>query len=620
MAFSVSYTYLIIDKYSKKLDAIDRKTRQFTQRVVEATAAVKNLNPGLARMHRKLIATSRDFTLASQTANNFKNQTARVGGEAARFSREMNRTAEKIDKVGRKSVRTLTRLQKLKGGFRQLTAASSGIQGLFTGAALGAAAVLPVKQALTFSAVMTDVKKVVTFKKPEQFIKLKKDIMDLAEQMGRVPVEIGKVAVAGGKLGVPIEKMGEFMAIVTRTAVAFDVLEGTAGEQLASIKNKLKLTLPGVTNLMDAVNFLADNTAASGARMIQIIARVSGIMNAIKMPDKFVAAWAAFADQIEVTPQLAASGLKMMINRMKLMPGMMKKIIKDPNDAIITFLKRFEKLDPAKRAIALLKTFGPEAGRFAEAAVSNLVLLDSTMNKVSADTSFMGSMMRELAKKLESPRVKLLQISSAFSNLAIVIGDSVLPVIQIISPHITKMATAVRKFVEAHPKLTAFGVAAMFTFAAISTLVVGIGILAASITAIVGSAAAVGVIFGAIGGIVTAIGSAIVATAVAMGAPFLAAATAIIGVSEAIKQLRANWDTLFAPGFLKDLVGFVDAGVLNLLDKFKGSSVADRDTARAGTLNGRIDVTASGGATVRNAEMITSMPGDLGFNMGGVSP
>ncbi len=73
---------------------------------------------------------------------------------------------------------------------------------------------------------------------------------------------------------------------------------------------------------MDAINFLADNTATSGKRAVEVVARTVGTMKAIKMPPELVAGWAAFADQVEVTPELAASGLNMMIRRMTKIPSL----------------------------------------------------------------------------------------------------------------------------------------------------------------------------------------------------------------------------------------------------------------------------------------------------------
>lgn len=56
----------------------------------------------------------------------------------------------------------------------------------------------------------------------------------------------------------------------------------------------------------------------------------------------------------------------------------------------------------------------------------------------------------------------------------------------------------------------------------------------------------------------------------------------------------------------------------SLLFGDKGGVAAGGAAANQNTLNGNINVTASGGAQVQSAEMATDSPGNLGFNMGGI--
>jgi TP901 family phage tail tape measure protein len=121
--------------------------------------------------------------------------------------------------------------------------------------------------------------------------------------------------------------------------------------------------------------------------------------------------------------------------------------------------------------------------------------------------------------------------------------------------------------------------------------------------------------------------------------------TLLKSLSPLIKLFKALWDMIAGPAATKalelfeklaDIVGVVLvkafdslASVMDivlsplegLIDKFglgEGPGVAAQGAnAMQGNINGSIDVTASGGAKVNNAKMTTDLPGNLGMNMAG---
>lgn len=633
-----------------------------------------------------------------------------------------------------------TKAQKATSKFaNKMTSAQTALSGV----GIGFATVFPIKQAMKFESVMADIKKVVDFKTPEQFEQLKSQIMGASEAMGRMPVDIAQIAVSGGKLGILPENMGQFINTVSKSAIAFDSLEGVMGDQIASIANKLNVPINKMGEMMDAVNFLADNTAASGKRMVEIIARTSGVMSTIKMPKEFIAGWAAFADQVEVTPQLAASGLRMMINRMKGMKGGMKKILADPTKAIKDYLVALRKVEPVKRAKQLKKMFGDEAGRFAEKAVNRLELLDKTMLLVANKTNFMGSMQKELQVKLKTTAVKLARLKAAFLNTAIIIGTAALPALRAISDRLFIVALRIKNFTKAHPELSKMILLIGGAAVAFLAILIPLGLIAGAISPLIGG-------FGTLIGLLPKMMGLFKATTVAtsslgmvLGAPvakigFFAKALAFLmspavlitgaivalvgglaflaiksqkvrdslgGLWEALKIIFEPFKALFdlfpgATSVLSEIAGSFDfvgvaasivsglidgltvavklllipfkilAGLIKIVGSvggavFKGitgekgisnelgemafggkraipkkpvtgkdiyaakikeilarkaertSVAADFAKAQQGTINGGIDINVSGPGKVKKANMESSFPGDLGFNMAG---
>lgn len=521
-----------------------------------------------------------------------------------------------LDKINRANKAFVRGLGKAKGGLKTFGEKAGNLQNALAGMAAGAGLAVVAKKAMDFESVMTDVNKVVEFENKKQFENFREYILKTSVDLGKLPANLAQIAVAGGKLGVLPKDMNEFIGVVARTSVAFDMLEETAGNQIGSIQAKLGLTVNETGNLMDAINFLADNTSAGGARMIEIIARTSGELKGIGMPRKFMAGWAAFADQMEVTPELAASGLNMMVRKLSQMPGMTEKLIAKPHETIASYLRSLSKLDKVKRIKVIDKLFGPEAGRFVKKAVVNMEKFDKTMKLVKDDTRFAGSMMKELQNKLGTAETAWGKMMATMDVVAITLGDVLLPYIKELAPRIVKVGFMFRDWAKAHPTIVKIGLAILAIMAIMAPIVIIAGFIA------------------------TAIG--------ALSWPIALVIAGFTLVSGAVLGIIVYWDELvekFKKGleFIKAKIkefkeglnivgeGFKDAGkevmgVFEKMDRYFGFSneenvniAANNTIASKGTLNGNITVEATKGTDVKGTRMETDVPGNLGFNtMAGV--
>lgn len=516
------------------------------------------------------------------------------------------------------------KMEKMSAGFKRYGVNMAKVKDTMMGfgVAAGAALTVAAKKSMDFESVMTDVGKVVNFTSKDQFNAFRENILKTSVGLGKLPKNLAEIAVAGGKLGVAVSDMDDFIGVVARTSVAFDMLESEAGDQIGSIQAKLGLTVKETGNLMDAVNFLADNTSASGSRMINIIARTSGELKGIEMPTKFMAGWAAFSDMMEVTAENAASGLNMMIQRLQRIPGMTAKLVEKPQETIATVLKTLSKMDKIKRIEVIDKLFGPEAGRFVKKAVVNMQKFDEAMALVGDDTKFTGSMMKELEKKLATSETAWGKVKAIIDVVGITIGDVLTPYIKDAAPKIVNLGFAFRDWAKTHPAMLKLGVA----IAAISAALVPILLIA-----------------GVLGGPLTAIG------------------LAIVGIGAAIFEVQQNWDYLVADFKIAkdDFLAFFDeiTGAFNFmkgnLEKGLSPEAAERmkiktdvsgaassfweqlkkdfgfgekgvaaqnAQAQASSVNGSIVVSAKPGSKVESAGLKSTAPGNLGFNLMGATP
>lgn len=546
-----------------------------------------------------------------------------------------------LKRIGRMTEGFKDGIKKTSGALKKFGDQAGRLENAFAGLAAGAGLALVAGKAMDFEDVMTDVAKVVNFTSDDQFPQLREQIFKTSTELGKLPKDIAAIAVEGGKLGVLPEDMNDFIGVVSRTSVAFDMFEQTAAANIGSIKAKVGLTVQETGNLMDAVNYLADNTSAGGSRMIEVIARTAGNLAAFKMPTKFMAGWAAFADQMEVSPELAASGLNMMINRMKKMPGMVEKLVKDPNTAIKSVLEKLAGLDDVMRTKKVDELFGPEAGRFVLKAVNNIKLLDKTLGLVGDDAKYGGSMMRELEKKLKTASTATDKMRAVFDILMITIGDALLPTIKELGPKVVKAGLAFREWALAHPGIVKIGLAFMAITAALVPMLTVLGLMTPAIL----------MIGGLIGGITIPIAVGILAFA---------------AMAAAVYQIWSNWDLLVQDfytdtAWMKELLNdlkdwwleaftfdFIVSGIENTVNAFNrmlnvvqpglnwlagvGAKVAGflglggegvaaaNGAATQGNINGQITVAPAKGAEIKGATMDTNLPGNLGFNIAGVIP
>lgn len=607
-------------------------------------------------------------SFAYNITDRYSSKLAKIRKVTDRFKRGMKQAASKT-RIFTKAMKGMYKATKMVGrGIKKVTGKLSGMQNLMGSAAVGMAAIFPIKKAIDFESVMADVEKVLRGITPKQFKKLKKEIKLASMEAGSLPVEVAKIAVAGGKMNIPINKLKGFIDLTSMAAKAFDVLEGDIAMDMARIANRIKLPIGKINLMMDAINFLADNTAASAGGMIEAIGRVSTTMSAIKMPPALIAGWAAFAEQITVTPRLAASGLRMMIEKMRLMPRLAKKMTIDPHGTIIDELKRLSKIPAIKRPKVITKMFGIEPARFVEASIDKMKLFEETIGKVSKKHKFLGSMMRELEIKKKTAAFKLKQLRAAYNILAIDIGATLLPVIKEIAPVFGKIATAISKFVKKNPELTKFIVISGLAFAAIAPIALVIGTLLNPVTLVAGAIALLGVKLGYVARnsktlkpfftdlwkilknidkagfekTFTAIGERINKQFPQIKKRFnelkeifISIKKTITDTIERVDKLMERFEALTNPtkilksiflALTKPLKPIVLALTKplwspgSLPEKPVEKSVnmaADYAKTITNTLNGRIGIDVTGPGKVTRSEMSTSVPGNLGFNMAG---
>lgn len=483
------------------------------------------------------------------------------------------------------------------------------------GAAMTAAMAVPIigmkkmlDQSVLIEDAMQDIGRV-TNASESQLAAFEKTLETMSESLGKSKEGLAKMAFEGGKLGVALEDMEPFLMMVSKTAIAFDMADEEAGRAIGSIQAKMGLAREETIRLLDSVNFLADTTSAGGSRMIDVLERTSGSMSLLKVPPEAAASMAGFADQIEVTSELAASGLNMFMNRMQRIPGMTTKMMTDPLGTVRSMLGSLAEMGPEVQTKFIQKVFGDEAGRFVKKMVSNVELFDKTITNAFSEEK-VGSMSRELENQLQRSSKVFDKMRQTTTNTMDSIGDALKPLAVTMAEAITPMVDAFGKFAEENPKLVQFAGTLTIITAAVGALAIAAGGLAAAFALV--------------------------------SAPILIAAAAVLAIGAAVTAVMVFWDDLkiklveFANFMiekinmlvspLSEISEFLGGGKIEIQAiKIPDVKVAETRVDEApigkvediiGKIQGQIEVVAGPGTAVKSTNMATTGPGlDIGMNM-----
>lgn len=375
--FSISYIYQIKDKMSPTLKSITREVK---------------------RQNESLTASQRIWTKLVTLEAKFRRGIKRSRQEAARLKDDLR----------------------------------NSIGGLMGAGALLATIAFPVKKAMEFESAMAGVAKAANLDKgTKQFDAMQESIRAMSKEIPMTAVELATMFESGARLGISSDDLPGFAKLTAKTAVAFDMMAETAGDSLASISAKMGIPIASMESMMDAVNTLENNTASKGSQMIDIIGRISGTAKSIELSPEQTAGLASFANQITVSPELAASGLNMMFNRMQKIPALQKQLLESPEKAVHNMLKSLSKVDKASRAGLIRKIFGDEAGRFVTQAVGSVELYEKTLGFVADKTKFAGSMTKEFETQVQTTSAQVQIAENGLNDVAISMGNKLLPAVKL---------------------------------------------------------------------------------------------------------------------------------------------------------------------------------------------
>ncbi len=479
----ISSTKKEIDSLNKKKIALAKKFKEgsigakaFNRQVKEIEDSLNslgakrlNLENKLAKaeskgtaLKRTLKAIDRSIDLTNQKKLKLRSELSKAKEEATKTNKELLHIEKRIESLNKHQSR-MQKLSDMRDKFRAR---------LIDTVAIGATVSAPIKVAIDYESAFADVRKVVNFANKEEEKAFSKEIVKLSTKIPLSAEAIAAITASGGQLGIAKAKLLDFTKSVAKMKVAFDMSASDAGESIAKLMNIYALSVKEVNTLGDAINHLSDNTAAKAKDIVNVLARVGGTAKMFGLSAKEAASLADAFLAMGKPPEVAATAINAMLNKLNTADkqgkkfqkgleaigfsakGLKKAIAKDANGAILMFLEQIKKFDKQKQMGILSDLFGMEYSDDIALLISGLDNYKKALKLTANKQNYLNSMQKEFENRSNTTENKLQLLKNSLNSIAISVGTLLLPAVKTAADWFKWLADKVEGLSQKYPTLT----------------------------------------------------------------------------------------------------------------------------------------------------------------------
>ena len=350
--------------------------------------------------------------------------------------------------------------------------------GLAIGAATAAAATafIPVVKAAQFETAMLGVAKQVEGTRDESgkltqvYFDMARQVQLLGRELPMATAEIAEMVAAGARMGVARDELIGFTRTSAMMANAFDLPAGELAEQMGKIAGIYKIPIPNIGALADTINFLDDSTLASGRDIIDVMQRIGGTAEFVKMPAREAAALASTFLTLGSSAEVAATAANAVMRELSIASMQPKRfqkgliaigmdadkvqqdMSKNATATIQSVLAAINKLPDEKRLTVATQLFGKEYGDDIAKLASGVEEYRRQLELAASDKAI-GSMAREHQARLQTTTAQWEIAKNRMGEVAVNIGSVLLPSINAILLPIGAVASKVADFARENGRL-----------------------------------------------------------------------------------------------------------------------------------------------------------------------
>lgn len=586
---------------SRKLEEARAKVKQIADQMAATAVPTVKMQRAFAEARKEAAQLSANVNRLAENKQRLRGQLAAAGIDTKQLSAAQRDLKGKLDQataaVNTQSAALDTanrRMHRLKAAQADLAKAqqrvgqlrSAGAGLLAGGVAVGLPAVASAKAYAEFETAMLGVARQVEGARDANgrytatYYEMADAIKALSERLPLTANDIAAIVEAGARMGIQgTQNLRIFAETTAVMASAFDLPVEQVGDDIGKISQLYKVPIKDIKALGDTINWLDDNALSKGGDIIDVMKRIAGTADMVKMSFREAAALGSTFLSLGAMPEVAATASNAMMRELSIATMQTKRFMgglamlkmdakaiqlgmnADATGTILKVLEAIKALPEESQLEAATRLFGKEFGDDAAKLASNLGEYRRQLALVNQERA-RGSMQRESDTRNNSIEARMTMAKNALTNLASDLGESMRPALVDMLESVLAVAQAIRSWTAEYPQLAA-GLMSVVKWLAIGVTTLGGLALAAS--AILGPFAMARFAFTALGvsglsmsGVlaggfnlimkgVGALGTALLWVAnLALAHPVLAL---IVAIAAGALYIWKNWDTL-GPKFM----------------------------------------------------------------------
>ncbi len=341
-------------------------------------------------------------------------------------------------------------------------------------ATITAGLVSATKQAINLHDALVSINQVGNFN-DTGLTKLKNEITAISREIPLTVNALAEIAKGGVQANIPNDDLKEYISLVGKVASAFDILPEEASKAFGTIGNIYKLNVKQISDLADAINFLADSTASVAEKdLVNVLQRTAGAGQSFGLTAQQITALGNTLLSFGKAPEVAGSSINTLLNTLSATETQSKKfkdtleqiglpakqfadlIEQNPQQALFKFLETLKELDKRSQNNAIGNLFGQ--GDDANSIRALLPVLDdyrANVEKATNATLTAGSVNKSFATSLDAFKNQFQLLNNNVSELGANLGEVFLPLLSKVVSGLSDGAKSIADFVKEFPNLSA---------------------------------------------------------------------------------------------------------------------------------------------------------------------
>ncbi len=414
----------------------------FRSAMSSAKSGLKAIGEEIANVERKqrLMGRSIDtFGRMGKNVDGLRHQYARLAREADSLKAAQLRLANVQERIDRNTERRRALGSELRGAVGTL-----GV--------VAAATIVPIRSAVQFENAMLGVAKQLNGARDASgaltpvYFRMTRQVQQLGREIPLATNELADMVAAGLRMGVAEDQVVSFTRTAAMMADAFELPAGQLADDMGKIAGLFHIPIPRIGELADAINYLDDNAISKGGEIIDVMRRIGGMAQALKMPAKEAAALGSTFLTLGSSAEIAGTASNAVLRILGAATAQSKRVragmqslgldpeavqrgmAKDATGTILMVLDKLNALNDEQRMVAATRLFGAEYGDDVAKLATGADEYRRQLQLVNGEQQ-KGSMSREFSARLKTTAAQWQITKNRMSEVAVVVGGALLPAI-----------------------------------------------------------------------------------------------------------------------------------------------------------------------------------------------